>query len=307
MPPRWSYAFARLMAVARRSIPLRCALIAAGIVTLTNSPVTARPHHGHAVATARTTHTRAAVACANSSADRGVLANATWDSPALTPAVVRAIRVAAGESGVDPNLLLAIAWRESRFDPEARNHQSSARGLLQFTTATWLQNVHDYGAEHGFPGYAAEIERDSSGALSVHRRATRAAILRLRDDPNLSAALAAESMAHQRSALEAKLGRSATPVDLYLLHVLGTSGTMRFLTILQEHPSASSLKVASGEVLQNAGLLTSTHSAMSVSRTYAAVRSLLDDQKARSGTLLAGSDAPPRSGPAKLIQVSEAP
>jgi hypothetical protein len=236
-----------------------------------------------------------------------VLANTTWDAPALTPAVVRAVRAAARETGVDPDLLLAVAWRESRFDPEARNRQSSARGLLQFTTATWLQSVRDYGAEHGVAGYASAIRKEPSGVLTVRSRSVRTAILKLRDDPVLSAALAAESMARQRTAIEAQIGRSATQADLYLLHVLGMSGTVRFLAALQERPSASSLEVASGGTLRNAGLLTSTHSATTVARTYAAVQSLLDDQRTRSETLLAERDAPSKAGAAKLIQVSEAP
>ena len=54
---------------------------------------------------------------------RGVvpLANTTWDDPAMPPAIRDAIQTAARESGVDPHLLTAIAWRESRFDPNALN------------------------------------------------------------------------------------------------------------------------------------------------------------------------------------------
>ena len=48
--------------------------------------------------------------------------------------VASAIRAAAAQSGVDPHLLTALAWRESRFDPKARNRWSSATGLLQFTS-----------------------------------------------------------------------------------------------------------------------------------------------------------------------------
>ena len=306
MPPQWSHALARSTTLARRLTSLRYALATVGIVALASSTVVARTHHTQHVVAATSP---GPVRVARSAAPAGgvVLANATWDSPVLTPAVVRAIRVAARETGVDPNLLLAIAWRESRFDPEARNRRSSARGLLQFTTATWLQSFRDYGAKHGFARYAASIEKAPSGVLTVRSRPVRTAILKLRDDPVLSAALAAESMAHQQAILESQLGRGAASADLYLLHVLGMSGTVRFLTTLRERPSASSLEIANGETLGNAGLLTSTHTAMSVARTYAAVRSLLNEQRARSETLLAARETLPRAGVAKLIQVSEAP
>ena len=305
MHPQWSYALARSTALARRLTPLRCVLTTVSIMALASSTVAARTHHTHHLVAA--TIPEPARPYIATPAGGAVLANATWDSPALTPAVVRAIRVAARGTGVDPNLLLAIAWRESRFDPEARNRRSSARGLLQFTTATWLQSVRDYGAEHGFSGYAAAIDKESSGVLTVRSRSVRTAILRLRDDPALSAALAAESMARRQAAIEARLGRDAAPADLYLLHVLGMSGTIRFLTTLRERPSASSFEIASDETLRNAGLLTSTHTAMSVARTYAAVQSLLNDQRARSETLLAGRDTPSKAGRVRLTQVSEAP
>jgi soluble lytic murein transglycosylase-like protein len=44
----------------------------------------------------------------------------------LVPAIGRAARA----TGVDPVLLVALAWQESRFDVRARNPRSSARGLM---------------------------------------------------------------------------------------------------------------------------------------------------------------------------------
>ena len=98
MPPQWSHALARSTLIARRLLSLRCALAAVGIVALANSPVTARIRHTHrAIAATSPEPARPRVAHAATPTDRAVLANATWDSPALTPAVVRAIRAAARE------------------------------------------------------------------------------------------------------------------------------------------------------------------------------------------------------------------
>jgi len=231
------------------------------------------------------------------------LANTVWDNPAIPPGVMSAIQSAARESGVDPQLLAAIAWRESRFDPNAGNQHSSAKGLLQFTTGTWLQVVRNYGSEHNAGRYAAAIHRDQSGALLVSGKQMRTTILRLRNDPVLSAKLAAKNMSQQREAMQAWLGRSVTPADLYLTHVLGPSGAVRFLTAAAQHPNDSSLKVGSYDVMRNAGLLARDGRPMTVANTYAAAEAMLEAHRTRSGP-----DAPRERGDAaNVIQVSEAP
>ena len=235
------------------------------------------------------------------------LANTTWDDPQIPAKVANAIQVAARASGVDPYLLTAIAWRESRFRSNARNSQSSAKGLLQFTSETWLQVVRAYGSQHNVGGYAAAIQRDESGALVVSGKGMRAAILRLRNDPVLSAKLAAQNMSQQVTAMQGQLGRSVAPADLYLLHVLGPTGAERFLTAVAQRPSVSSVKVASYDVIRNAGLLARDGRPMTVANTYAAAGAMLDAQRARS----AAQSPPPKAGEdveaAMPIQVSAAP
>ena len=219
---------------------------------------------------------------------RGVvpLVNTTWDDPAVPPAILDAIQTAAHESGVDPHLLAAIAWRESRFDPDARNSQSSARGLLQFTSGTWLQAVRDYGSEHDVADYAAAIRTSRTGDLVVPDE-VKSAILQLRSNPNLSAKLAADSMKRERIAMEARLGRPVTSADLYLMHVLGPAGAMRFLDALAKQPNQSSLKVASLKVMRNAGLLAQDGHPLTVASTYAAAETMLDSQHLHSAPLMA--------------------
>ena len=230
---------------------------------------------------------------------RGVvpLVNTTWDDPTVPPAILNAIQTAAHESGVDPHLLAAIAWRESRFDPDARNTQSSARGLLQFTSGTWLRAVRDYGSEHDVADYAAAIRTSRTGDLIVPEQ-VKSAILQLRSNPNLSAKLAADSMKRERVAMEARLGRPVTSADLYLMHVLGPAGAMRFLDALAKRPGESSLKVASFKVMRNAGLLAQDGHPMTVANTYAAAETMLDSQHLRSAPLLAAAKDTDASAPA---------
>ena len=233
--------------------------------------------------------------------------NTTWDHPILPPPVLDAIRKAAHDTGIDPNLLLAIAWRESRFDPQARNRRSSADGLLQFTSGTWLQTVHDFGAEHGAAAYAGAIHKERHGTFTVNSQHMRTAILRLRADPVLSATLAAEILERQRVAMQTLLGRRATSADLYLMHVLGPSGAARLLTALAQRPSVPSLDVASRRTLRNAGLLARDDRPMTVASTYAAVEAMLDAQRAHSEPLLAMADRKADASRPALIEVSQAP
>ena len=168
------------------------AVAAASVVVLSSNAALAwpgrTPHWGHAhgaaiasrhtrltrPAQARDARARSARARAHAPApvhtDVVPLVNTIWDHPTLPPTVLGAIRKAARETGIDPNLLMTIAWRESRFDPQARNHHSSANGLLQFTSGTWLQIVHDFGARHGAAAYAAAIHKEALSQQLCHQR-----------------------------------------------------------------------------------------------------------------------------------------
>lgn len=235
------------------------------------------------------------------------LTNTSWDNPVVPPDVLHALQMASQESGVDPHLLAAIAWRESRFDPKARSHTSSAQGLLQFTTATWLQVVRDFGAQHSVGQYSAAIRKDPSGALVVPGKDVQTAILQLRSDPILSSRLAAQSISHQRLAMQERLGRQATPADLYLLHVLGPTGAARFLTAVAQHPSASSLDVASFRVLRNAGLLARDGRPLTVRNTYAAVQVMLDEHPKNSSPTLAAAASGREAVSPGPLEISEMP
>lgn len=241
------------------------------------------------------------------------LANTTWDNPEVPSAVLDAIQSAARESGVDSYLLAAIAWRESRFNPNARSHQSSAKGLLQFTSGTWLQMVRDYGSQHNVANFAAAIHTTRSGDLVVTKKQTRDAILQLRNDPILSAKLAAQNMIRQRAIMQGHLKRRVRPADLYLIHVLGPTGAARFLTAVVKHPTASSLDIASLTVMRNAGLLARDGKPLTVANTYVATQRMLNSQRTHAAPMLAVAPilavakAVDSIEPATPIQISEAP
>lgn len=189
----------------------------------------------------------------------------------------------------DPFVLLAIAWQESRFDVLARNRHSSARGLLQFTTVTWLSVIRDFGAEHGLGRYAAAIKTDHDGRIIVRNRAIRRKILALRDNPELEAIMAAERLDQERRALADDLHRPVTLPDLYILHMLGPAGAKDFLTALARSPDRSSLDVVGSAAKPNLPLFVHDGHPLSVAETYDRIKAALTDQVTRHAGLFASA------------------
>lgn len=222
---------------------------------------------------------------ATAGARRSVAGKAVTDPDAVPPAILHAIETAQRELKADPLVLLAIAWQESRLNPRARNRHSTARGLLQFTDVTWLTVVRDFGAKHGLNYYAGAIKTDQDGHLSVRTPRLRRAILALRDNPKLQVIMAAERLAQEKVALEASLGRSVSPADLYMLHLLGPSGAKDFLTQLAQNPATPSATVIGTVFEPNAGLFMHDGRPLSLAEAYEAIGDALREQAAQHAAL----------------------
>ncbi len=146
-----------------------------------------------------------------------------------------AIARAAQSTGERFDFLLAKAQLESGLNPAARARTSSATGLFQFIERTWLATVKRHGARHGL-GWAAEAIERVGDQFSVASAGLRAVILKLREDPDIAAAMAAEHAADNRAHLEARLDRPVTDTELYLAHFLGAGGALRALGALATQP-----------------------------------------------------------------------
>jgi hypothetical protein len=153
--------------------------------------------------------------------------------------VIGAIAAAAGQTGVDFSYLLAKARIESQLDPTAHAGRSSATGLYQFTRQTWLATVSRHGPDHGLDWAASAISRDSTGHYRIDDPALRDAVLDLREQPEASAAMAAELAADNANRLQQSLGRPPEGVDLYLAHFLGVEGASRFLSAMAADPDTA--------------------------------------------------------------------
>ena len=183
------------------------------------------------------------------------------------PIVLAALQRAEAATGADAALLFAIARRESGFDAAARSRGSSARGLMQFTSATWLEVVRDYGSRHGLARHAAVLASVPRGSVPVDRRLV-AEVLRLRDNPRLASALAAERLEGWRGALEQTLGREASGTDLYLVHLLGPAGARRFLTEMARAPGQPAAAVVGTAAKANRSIFVRNRRALSLLEVY---------------------------------------
>lgn len=139
------------------------------------------------------------------------------------------IRDAAQATGVSFEYLLAQANQESRLNPEAKSGKSSAMGLFQFTSGTWMEMVKRHGADYGLEQYSDAIIKGADGRWTVKDKDVKKEILDLRKDPKLSALMAAEYAKDNEQVLESKLGRQVSTQDLYLAHFLGAGGALKVL------------------------------------------------------------------------------
>ena len=156
--------------------------------------------------------------------------------------VVEMIVRAAAATDVDPVYMMALADKESSFSTDVRARTSSAEGLFQFVTKTWLSVVRTFGAKHGLADEAAAIEL-VDGQPTIKDDATRERVLGLRRDPYLSAVMAAEMMKRDRAAIERRIGRDLNRSEFYLAHFLGAQGAGKLMALVDEKPKQSAPRV----------------------------------------------------------------
>jgi hypothetical protein len=157
--------------------------------------------------------------------------------------VAGAIKQAANTTGTSFEYLLATAKMESNFNPTASASTSSARGLFQFIDQTWLGTVKEAGSQLGYGNYADAITRSSSGAYSVSDPTARTAILKLRDDPAASSAMAGVLTQSNSFRLTGKIGRRPTDGELYMAHFMGVGGAAKLIANAEDNPQASGARL----------------------------------------------------------------
>lgn len=168
-----------------------------------------------------------------------MLAEATTAAQSTHSEVLAALRQASAATGSDFDYLLGTAMRESSLKPHAKSNSSSAAGLFQFVSQTWLGMIKQYGAKHGLGSYANAIEKGTDGRYHADNQSDRQAILALRNDPRVSALMAGEYANQTKNQLESRLGRDVCGGELYAAHFLGPGAACRLIELNGSNPAAS--------------------------------------------------------------------
>src|SRR5882724_3512826 len=188
--------------------------------------------------------------------------------------IAGSIKQAASTTGASFEYLLATAKMESNFNPKAAASTSSARGLFQFIDQTWLGTVKEAGAHLGYGKYADAITRDPSGSYSVSDPDARAAIMKLRDDPEAASSMAAVLTQSNSFKLTGKIGRRPTDAELYMAHFMGVGGAGKLISSAEDNPQASAARMFPNAAAANRSIFYDrSGSARSVSEVYSVLTS----------------------------------
>ncbi len=225
--------------------------------------------------------------------------------------IAGAIKQAADTVGASFEYLLSTAKMESDFNPKAGASTSSAHGLFQFIDQTWLGTVKEAGTQLGYGKYADAITRSSSGTYSVSNPAARTAIMKLRDDPAASSAMAAVLAQSNSFKLTGKIGRRPTDAELYMAHFMGVGGAAKLISNAEDNPRASGARLFPNAAAANRSIFYDrTGRARGVSEVYSVLTSryasAANSQATRTAMASVGV-TPASAAPANPVLASAAP
>src|SRR5438128_6622261 len=188
--------------------------------------------------------------------------------------IAGSIKQAASTTGASFEYLLATAKMESNFNPKAAATTSSARGLFQFIDQTWLGTVKEAGAHLGYGKYADAITKNPSGSYSVDDPTARAAIMKLRDDPEAASSMAAVLTQSNSFKLTGKIGRRPSDAELYMAHFMGVGGAGKLISSAEDNPQASAARMFPNAAAANRSIFYDrSGNARSVSEVYSVLNS----------------------------------
>jgi hypothetical protein len=193
--------------------------------------------------------------------------------------IVDTILRASELTGADPVYMMALADKESSFLPGNKASTSSAVGLFQFISSTWLEAVRSFGPKHGLIMEAASIEKQG-GKLSVPDEAKREHIQGLRRNPYISALMAAEMMQRDKAKIEARLGRKLSRSEFYLSHFFGVDSASKFIALVDDTPKKSAKSAFPRAAQSNKSLFFAKDGKktrqLSVSEVYGKIDTMID-------------------------------
>ena len=193
--------------------------------------------------------------------------------------IVDTILRASQMTGADPVYMMALADKESSFLPGNKASTSSAVGLFQFITSTWLEVVRSFGPAHGLDAEAQAIER-IDGKLAVADETMREHILGLRRNPYISSLMAAEMMKRDKAKIESRLGRKLSRSEFYLSHFFGVDSASKFIALVDDTPKKSAPSVFPAAAKSNKALFFAQDGKktrqLSVAEVYGRIDTMID-------------------------------
>lgn len=131
------------------------------------------------------------------------------------------------ETGVDKGLMYTIAAIESSFKTGAKAFKTGAVGLFQWLQSSWddIRQRKNY----------ASLKFSSN---DIH-------------DPKKNATLAAYYFLDRQAAMKKATGKNPGPTEIYLAHLLGTTGASKFLNALTTSPQAPCNEIISEAACKN--------------------------------------------------------
>jgi hypothetical protein len=213
--------------------------------------------------------------------------------------IAGSIKQAASTTGASFEYLLTTAKMESNFNPKASASTSSARGLFQFIDQTWLGTVKEAGAQLGYGKYADAISKNSDGSYSVSDPNARAAISKLRDDPDAASSMAAVLTQSNSFKLTGKIGRRPSDAELYMAHFMGVGGAGKLIQNAEDNPNASATRMFPNAAAANRSIFYDrSGQARSVSQVYSELNAryagAANSQATRTAMAAVGGDLPRR-------------
>jgi hypothetical protein len=200
--------------------------------------------------------------------------------------IVDTILRASKMTGADPVYMMALADKESSFLPGNKASTSSAVGLFQFITSTWLEVVRTFGPAHGLVAEAQAIER-TDGKLAVADESMREHILGLRRNPYISALMAAEMMKRDKAKIETRLGRKLNRSEFYMSHFFGVDSASKFIALVDDTPKKSAPAAFPAAAKSNKSLFFTKDGKktrqLSVAEVYGKIDDMIDKRLNRYG------------------------
>jgi len=188
--------------------------------------------------------------------------------------VAGSIKQAASSTGASFEYLLTTAKMESDFNPKAGASTSSAHGLFQFIDQTWLGTVKEAGSQLGYGKYADAISKNANGSYSVSDPTARAAIMKLRDDPDAASSMAGVLSQSNSFKLTGKIGRRPTDAELYMAHFMGVGGASKLISNAEDNPQANAARMFPNAAAANQSIFYDrAGSARTVSQVYSVLSS----------------------------------